>query len=101
MPRDRSNRERIAEMGTNPHGEITEGLGRAGGHPLANLYKRQREPDTQYRSRLEHILRFGELAKLTEQKVGAHTAFGTVPQMIFDLSNGVPLITERANVAWR
>lgn len=69
-----------------------------------NFYKplNQRRPDTQYRDRLMTILHRGELVKETAQGVGALTCFGTLLQMVFDLSNGVPLITERsANGFWR
>ncbi|MFA6278787.1 MAG: thymidylate synthase [Candidatus Paceibacterota bacterium] len=62
----------------------------------------RRTPDTQYRDRLRHILEHGEMVKETPQGVGALTCFGTLPQMVFDLTNGVPLITERsANGFWR
>jgi thymidylate synthase len=61
----------------------------------------QRIPDTQYRDRLQYILDHGTLIKETPQGTGAITAFGTVPQMVFDLSNGVPLITERKIGFWR
>lgn len=61
----------------------------------------KRVPDTQYQDRLRHILKHGILAKDTPQGVGALTCFGTLPQMIFDLSNGVPLITDRKISFWK
>ncbi|MFA6414541.1 MAG: thymidylate synthase [Candidatus Paceibacterota bacterium] len=60
-----------------------------------------RTPDTQYQDRLKHILEHGEMLKETPQGIGALTCFGTLPQMVFYLSNGVPLITERAINFWR
>lgn len=63
----------------------------------------ERTPDTQYRDRLIQILdpKQSILAKNTPQGIGALTCFGTLPQMVFDLSNGVPLITERKIGFWR
>ncbi len=61
----------------------------------------ERVSDTQYADRLRFILNNGELLKETPQGPGAITCFGTVPQMVFDLSNGVPLITERKIGFWR
>ncbi len=60
-----------------------------------------RMPDTQYRDRLSYILDRGELVKDTPQGVGARTCFGTLAPMVFPLSNGVPLITERKIAFWR
>lgn len=60
----------------------------------------ERIPDTQYKDRLRIILK-GEVADKTPQGIGARTCFGTLPKMVFDLSNGVPLITERKLVSWR
>jgi thymidylate synthase len=60
-----------------------------------------RTSDTQYRDHLVMILEKGELAKVTAQGIGAFTCFGTLPPMVFDLSNGVPLITERKIGFWR
>lgn len=60
-----------------------------------------RTPDTQYRDRLAFILKYGILTEKTPQGVAAITCFGTLPQMVFDLSNGVPLITERALPSWK
>ncbi|HVM58789.1 MAG TPA: thymidylate synthase [Candidatus Paceibacterota bacterium] len=56
----------------------------------------ERKPDHQYRTRLQQILRKGVLASGLPQGEGALTCFATVPQMAFDLANGVPLITERS-----
>lgn len=62
----------------------------------------ERTPDTQYRNSIMYILRHGELIKKTAQGVGALTCFGTVPQMVFDLSNGVPIIPDRSCIGfWR
>lgn len=60
-----------------------------------------RTPDTQYADRLRYILANGEWRKETAQGVGALTCLGTVPQMIFNHSNGIPLITERAMTFWK
>jgi thymidylate synthase len=60
-----------------------------------------RSPDTQYRDRLRQILVRGEIAKTTPQGVGAITCFGTLSPMVFNLRNGVPLITERALGSWK
>jgi len=70
---------------------------------MSDFYKPngERTPDTQYRDRLAFILEHGVLAKDTPQGVAAITAFGSVPPMVFDLSNGVPLITERKIGFWR
>ena len=70
---------------------------------MPSFYKpfADRTPDHQYHRRLMQILDEGELAGKTEQGPGAYTCFGTLPQMVFDLSNGVPLITERSLPSWR
>ncbi|MFH1178217.1 MAG: thymidylate synthase [bacterium] len=60
-----------------------------------------RTPDLQYQNRLAQILERGEFIKVTPQDVGALTCFGTLRPMIFDLRNGVPLITERKIGFWR
>ena len=64
---------------------------------MQDIYKplTERTPDTQYRDNLKRILDGGILAKETPQGNGAWTCFGTLPQMIFDPCNGVPMITER------
>jgi thymidylate synthase len=69
---------------------------------VQNFYKplAERRPDTQYVMRLKTILGRGILAQTTPQGVGALTCFGTLPQMIFDLRNGVPVITER-KIPWK
>ncbi len=64
--------------------------------PLAERY-----PDRQYRNRLREILIHGALIKDTPQGAGARTCFGTLSPMIFNLANGVPLITERKISFWR
>jgi thymidylate synthase len=61
----------------------------------------ERQPDTQYQDRVRHILRYGEAVRETPQGIGARMCFGTLPQMVFDLTNGVPLITERKIGFWR
>jgi thymidylate synthase len=61
----------------------------------------QRSLDSQYTSRLQFILERGIYVKETAQDIGALTCFGTLPQMVFDLANGVPLITERKVGFWR
>ena len=68
--------------------------------PLMKPYA-ERTPDTQYRDRLKQILETGTLVKDTPQGVGALTSFGTLPPMVFDLSNGIPLITERKIGFWK
>jgi thymidylate synthase len=70
---------------------------------MKDFYKpfNERTPDTQYSDRLSQILEKGRLAEKTPQGVGAITCFGTLPKMIFDLSNGIPLITERKIGFWR
>lgn len=70
---------------------------------MQSIYKprTERVPDSQYADRLRFILNNGELLKETPQGPGAITCFGTVPQMVFDLANGVPLITERKLGFWR
>lgn len=60
-----------------------------------------RRPDQKYQRRLRKIISHGTLAKDTPQGVGAHTCFGTLAPMVFNLANGVPLITERRLGSWR
>jgi thymidylate synthase len=60
-----------------------------------------RIPDMQYQDRLWNILEYGALVKDTPQGIGALTCFGTLAPMVFDLRNGVPLITERKIGFWR
>jgi thymidylate synthase len=68
-----------------------------------DLYKpySDRTPDTQYRDRLAFILERGVRLKDTPQGVGAITCFGELEPMVFDLSNGAPLITERKIGFWK
>lgn len=61
----------------------------------------ERTPDWQYRDRLDFILENGVIVKDTPQGIGALTCFGTLAPMVFDLTNGVPLITERKLGSWR
>lgn len=56
----------------------------------------ERTPDSQYRDRLRFILEHGEMIQDNPQDVPALTCFGSVPQMIFDLANGAPVITDRS-----
>lgn len=56
----------------------------------------ERTPDSQYRDRIRFILEKGSMARGTPQGVGALTCFGTLPPMVFDLRNGIPMITERS-----
>lgn len=69
---------------------------------MENFYKplSERTPDTQYRDRLAYVLEHGVLIKDTPQGIGALTCFGTLAPMVFDLSNGIPLITERKISFW-
>jgi thymidylate synthase len=64
---------------------------------VQKIYKplSERTPDWQYQSRLAYILKQGVIAEGLSQGQRAITAFGEVSPMRFDLSNGVPLITER------
>lgn len=70
---------------------------------MQNIYKPLigRTPDTQYQDRLKFILKYGVRVGGLPQGLDALTCFGTLPQMVFDLSNGVPLITERALPSWK
>ena len=70
---------------------------------MDNFYKllAERTPDTQYQDRLWYILEHGDMIRETAQGVGALTCFGTLAPMVFDLSNGVSLITERKIGFWR
>ena len=70
---------------------------------MENFYRSltERTPDTQYRDRLTYILEHGALVKDTPQGVGALTCFGTLAPVVFNLSNGVALITERKIGFWR
>ncbi len=70
---------------------------------MQDFYKplSERTPDRQYQDRLLYILDNGELARITPQGIGARTCFGTLAPMVFDLSNGVPFITERNIGFWR
>ena len=63
--------------------------------PLAS-----RTPDYQYQDRLCRILTDGTLAKDTPQGLGALTCFGTLAPMVFNLRNGVPVVTER-KIPWQ
>lgn len=61
----------------------------------------ERIPDSQYADRLNKILHSQDCAKSTPQGVGALTLFGRLSPMIFDIANGVPLITERKLGSWK
>ena len=69
---------------------------------MEGLYKplSARIPDYQYLDGLKAILTNGVLAKDTPQGIGALTCFGTLAPIVFDLGNGVPVITER-KIPWQ
>ncbi len=54
----------------------------------------QKIPDRQYKDLIKFILENGESVS-TPQDVNALTCFGTTQSLIYDLSNGDPVITER------
>ena len=60
----------------------------------------ERTPDTQYQNSLRAILDDYVLDTHTYQGVPARTRFGMLPPMVFDLANGIPLITERDMAYW-
>ncbi|MFA5173538.1 MAG: thymidylate synthase [Candidatus Paceibacterota bacterium] len=60
---------------------------------------KERTPDSQYQNLLELILNEGVRRKETWQGIPDISFFGP-PSMRFDLSNGVPLITEREIKFW-
>lgn len=60
-----------------------------------------RRPDSQYKSRLAQILDEGVAIKETPQGVGARMCFGDLAPMVFDIENGVPLVTERKIGFWK
>jgi thymidylate synthase len=51
-------------------------------------------PDYQYQNLIKYILENGDKVP-TPQDVDAITCFGTAPSLVYDLSNGDPVITER------
>jgi thymidylate synthase len=53
-----------------------------------------RVPNYNYRDCLQNILREGKYTKNPNQKMGRYTLL-TLPPMVFKLSNGFPIITER------
>ncbi len=67
---------------------------------LKDFYKplSERTSDSQYQDRLVMLLK-GDYVKDTPQGVGALTEFGRLAPMVFDLRNGVPVITER-KIPW-
>jgi len=65
------------------------------------LPRNRRQPDAQYQNKLEYVLQNGIPDEETYQGIGALTCFGTLPRMVFDLANGVPLINERKIGFWR
>ncbi|MBI2047626.1 MAG: thymidylate synthase, partial [Parcubacteria group bacterium] len=69
---------------------------------MSVVYKpyHERTPDSQYKRNLRIILTRGEFIEETAQGVGAIT-YMAPPPMRFDLSNGVPLITERSIGFWK
>ncbi len=60
----------------------------------------ERTPDFQYQKILKHIMDNGEYTKHPHQKVGKIVSL-TTPNMVFPISNGVPLITERKIGFWK
>lgn len=54
----------------------------------------QKNPDKQYKNLIKFILENGESVN-TPQDVNALTCFGTTQSLIYDISNGDPVITER------
>jgi len=60
----------------------------------------KRTPDTQYRDRLKFILDNGIMAGNTPQGKDALTCL-YVPDMVYDMSNGVPLTTIRKAAFWK
>ncbi len=70
---------------------------------MTSYYKpaNERTPDSQYADRVKTVLSNGIFVKNTPQGIGAFTCFGTLHPMVFDLSNGVPLITDRNISFWR
>jgi len=64
---------------------------------VQNIYKplSERTPDTQYRDNLAMILKHGVFVEKTMQGKDALSCFGTTQKMVFNLSNGFPLITGR------
>lgn len=70
---------------------------------MKDFYKpfAERGQDQQYPHRLRHVLAHGELVTETPQGIGALTCFGTLAPMVFNLENGVPLITDRSIGFWR
>ena len=74
-----------------------------GRHYVTDIYKplAARTPDTQYRDRVRQILETGIMVQETAQDVPALTCFGTLSPMVFDMSNGFPMITERKCTFWK
>lgn len=56
----------------------------------------ERTPDSQYRDRVQFVLDNGILIEETPQGIPALTCLGYAPAMVFDLSNGAPIITDRS-----
>lgn len=54
----------------------------------------EKKVDEQYKNLIRFILENGEKVQ-TPQDVDALTCFGTVPNLVYDLANGDPIITER------
>lgn len=53
-----------------------------------------KKPDAQYKNLIRFIVENGEKVS-TPQDVDAFTCFGTAPTLVYDLTNGDPIITER------
>jgi thymidylate synthase len=60
----------------------------------------RRVPDTQFKDRLKQIKERGFYTKSRFQTEGTYTLL-TVPPMVFELSNGFPILTERKIGFWR
>ncbi|OGG39552.1 thymidylate synthase [Candidatus Jorgensenbacteria bacterium GWC1_48_12] len=67
--------------------------------PIYKPYN-ERTPDYQYRNLLKIILKDGIYTKTPYQTKGTYTV-ATLPNMVFPVANGVPLITERKIGFWR
>jgi len=68
--------------------------------PLRYTPYKQRTRDFQYRGILRTLLAEGIYTRNQFQKKGTYSSV-TLPKMVFDLRNGVPLITERNIPFWR
>lgn len=69
---------------------------------MTTIYRpyHERKPDSQYAEQLRLTLINGVFTKNEFQTRGTHTLV-TLPKMVFPLSNGIPLITERKIGFWK